>query len=195
MEDFMQIAKRNGQQAWQIIDELHLEDIWKTAGAVVHLVGSLRMGLLMKHRDIDFHIYSDALDPERSFAAMAQLAANPAIGHIEYRNLINSAEQCIEWHAAYRDKEQNVWQIDMVHILRGSRYDGYFEKMADRIAAALTPDKKKTILQLKYETPDTEKIMGIEYYQAVIRDGVSTYAQFVEWRKKHPVSGIIEWMP
>ena len=43
--------------------------------------------------------------------------------------------------------------------------------MAERISAVLTDEMRLAILKLKYETPDTEKIMGVEYYQAVIQDG------------------------
>ena len=74
-------------------------------------------------------------------------------------------------------------------------YDGYFEKVADNICAALTPEKKLAILTLKNETPDTEKIMGIEYYQAVIENGIDNYSDFIEWRKKHPANGIVNWIP
>lgn len=59
----------------------------------------------------------------------------------------------------------------MIHIVKGSRYDSYFEKMAERITAVLTDETRQAILKLKYETPDTAKIMGVEYYQAVIQDG------------------------
>ena len=52
-----------------------------------------------------------------------------------------------------------------------------------------------TILELKYLTPDDEHIMGIEYYQAVIADGVRTYSEFMEWRKTHPANGIVNWCP
>ncbi len=37
--------------------------------------------------------------------------------------------------------------------------------------------------------------MGIEYYQAVLRDGVRTYAEFEAWRAANPVTGVLEWMP
>ena len=69
------------------------------------------------------------------------------------------------------------------------------EMVADRIAAVLTDRTRETILRLKYETPEAEKIMGIEYYQAVLRDGVGTYTEFEAWRAAHPVTGILEWMP
>ena len=50
--------------------------------AEINLVGSLRTGLLMKHRDIDFHIYSSPLNLADSFLAMARLAENPSIKRI-----------------------------------------------------------------------------------------------------------------
>ena len=62
----------------------------------------------------------------------------------------------------------------MIHMPCGSAWDGYFERVADRIAAVLTDETHRAILQIKYDTPETVKIMGIEYYQAVLRDGVRT---------------------
>lgn len=94
-----------------------------------------------------------------------------------------------------RGTDHELWQIDMIHLLKGSYYDGYFEQVAERISAVLTPEIRETILKLKYETPDTEEIMGIEYYQAVIQDGIHDYAAFQNWRKAHPTNGIINWRP
>ena len=195
MEPITEIAQKNQQKAWNIINDTDIINIWKEAGAEIHLVGSLNMGLLMKHRDIDFHIYSSPLSLSDSFSAIAKLAENKQIQRIEFTNLLNTDEKCLEWHAWYLDSNSELWQIDMIHILKGSTYDGYFEKMAKRISAVLTNETRYAILKLKYETPDVEKIMGIEYYQAVIQDRVRTYSEFMEWRKKHPVTGIVEWMP
>ena len=83
----------------------------------------------------------------------------------------------------------------MIHICKGSRYDGYFERVAERIEHVLTDEIRKTVLELKYDTPDTEKISGIEYYRAVIVGGVRSYAEFEQWRERNPSYGIIEWMP
>ena len=74
-------------------------------------------------------------------------------------------------------------------------WDGYFERVADRIAAVLTDETRRAVLQIKYDTPDEVKIAGIEYYVAVLRDGVRTYDAFAEWRRTHPLTGIVEWMP
>ena len=193
--NILELAKRNQQKAWEIIEDTRIVRIWEGIGAKVNLVGSLRTGLLMKHRDIDFHIYTSPLDLSASFRAMAELAENTSVKKIEYTNLLHTAEACIEWHAWYQDMEGELWQIDMFHIQEGSRYDGYFENVADRILAVLTEDTRHAILNLKYETPETEKIMGIEYYQAVLQAGVRTYAEFEEWRKLHPVTGVVEWLP
>lgn len=149
----------------------------------------------MKHRDIDFHIYSDPVVLCDSFRAVALLAEHPAVERIEYLNGLHTDEACVEWHVGYRDEEEQLWQIDMIHICKGSRYDGYFERVAERIEHVLTDEIRKTVLELKYDTPDTEKISGIEYYRAVIVGGVRSYAEFEQWRERNPSYGIIEWMP
>ena len=193
--DIFDIASRNQQRAWEIIESTNVIPIWESVGAKVNLVGSLSTGLLMKHRDIDLHIYTSPLTLTDSFRAMAKLSENVAIKKMECINLLHTVEACVEWHAWYQEPDDELWQIDMIHIRKGSRYDGYFEKVADRIEALLTDETKQAILQLKYETPETEKIIGVEYYQAVIQDGIRNYADFSEWRKRHPVTGVVEWMP
>ena len=177
MNDILEIAAANQQRAREVIRDTDLEAIWRSVGAEANLVGSLRTGLLMTHRDIDFHIYSSPLRVADSFAAMARLAENPRIRRIEYGNLLDAQDQCLEWHAWYADADERLWQIDMIHMPRGSAWDG------------------RAVLQIKYDTPDEVKIMGIEYYQAVLRDGVRTYAEFEAWRAANPVEGILEWMP
>ena len=193
--EIMRLAEMNRLRAHEIIREADIERIWSSIGAEVHLVGSLRMGLMSKHRDIDMHIYTERLVPEESFRAMAELSKNPSVGSISCRNLSQTEEACIEWHATWLDRDDREWQIDMIHILKGSRYDGYFERMAERVKAALTGDTRLAILRLKAGTPENEHVMGVEYYQAVLRDGVRTMADFMRWRAEHPVNGVMEWMP
>lgn len=195
MSAMLELHERNIRVAWDVVRDLDVEGAWGSIGAAVNLVGSLKTGLLMKHRDIDFHIYTDALDVAESYRAMAGIAGNPAVERVEYRNLIDTEEACIEWHAWCRDKNGDVWQIDMIHILRGSAYDGFAERAARNIAATLTPEAKNIILRLKYETPDDEKVMGIEYYLAVLRDGVTSFPEFVAWRESHPMTEIVLWAP
>ena len=194
IENILKTAADNQKRAWQAIEQSGVIRCWESIGAKVNLVGSLKTGLLMKNRDIDFHIYTPQMKIGDSFRAMAQLAENPNIVKIEYVNLLQEADTCLEWHAWYRDERNLLWQLDMIHMPAGSPYDGYFEKIAERIAAVITPEQRTAILQLKFETPDELKIAGIEYYLAVIRDGIRNYADFDRWRQQNPLNGIVEWM-
>ena len=188
------IANNNLQKAMRIIEKSGIRQAWEAIGATVNQVGSMAMALLMKHRDIDFHIYTDKLDIAESFEVMKKICANPAVTRMEYRNLADTEEACLEFHIWFMLDDEE-WQIDMIQILKGSRFDGYFEHVAQRIKAVLTPEIRRTILELKYQTPDNEYIMGIEYYQAVLADGIRSYPEFMEWRKTHPANGIISWCP
>ena len=149
----------------------------------------------MKNRDIDFHIYSDPFVFANSFAAISKLAGNNRIKRIEYVNLLDTDEMCLEWHAWYQDQHGDLWQIDMIHLLNDSPYAGHFEMVADRIQAVLIPETRLAILSIKNEIPEEKKVMGIEICQAVIRDGVRTYQDFLQWKVHNPTDGIIDWMP
>lgn len=65
--DILDMAGRNQQKAWEIIESTGVIPIWESIGAKVNLVGSLSTGLLMKHRDIDLHIYTSPLSLADSF--------------------------------------------------------------------------------------------------------------------------------
>lgn len=194
VNDIETIARNNFNKALLVIEKSGVKQAWGSIGATVNPVGSVAMGLLMKHRDIDYHIYTEKLDIAESFKVMQKICANPAVTRMEYRNLADTGEACLEFHVWFM-LENEEWQIDMIQILKGSQFDGYFERVAERIKAVLTPETRHTILELKYLTPDGEHIMGIEYYQAVIADGIRSYEEFRQWRKNHPPKGIINWCP
>ena len=64
------IAQNNLEKAELVIKNSGVRQAWESIGAAVNQVGSMAMGLLMKHRDIDFHIYTDKLDIAESFKAV-----------------------------------------------------------------------------------------------------------------------------
>lgn len=77
----LELADRNRREALSILETLQIEAIWRSVGATPHLVGSLRSGLLMKHLDIDLHIYSPApLHIGDSFAALSRIARTRGSG-------------------------------------------------------------------------------------------------------------------
>lgn len=65
------LAAENQRRARQVAETLRIAERWEEAGAEVHPVGSLPMGLLVKHLDLDFHIYSDEVRPAVGMAVMA----------------------------------------------------------------------------------------------------------------------------
>ena len=195
MEAYRKIAEENQRRGREIIAETKLVESWEAIGAQVNLIGSLSTGLMMKKLVIDMHVYTDTLSVQESFRAAALIASHPGITRIEYTNLIDTEEECIEWHAAYRDRDGRMWKMDMIHIRRGSAYDGFAERMASRIGAVLTDETRDTILRLKYQTPDTEPVIGAEYYAAVLSGGVRDYAGLMAWREEHRGDNLIDWLP
>ena len=196
IREILALTEANQRRARAIIRETGLCEAWQAVGARAEVVGSLRSGLLVKHLDIDLHIYSPApLQVSDSFAAMTRIASDPRIRRVEYANLLDAEDGCLEWHALYEEGDGRRWQIDMIHLAENSPWAGYFERVADRIAAVLTDETREAILRLKYETPDTVKIPGIAYYRAVLEGGVRDPAAFEAWLGSHPVEGIVRWIP
>ncbi len=191
--DYAAAAQKNETQAHAVIRKSGVVQAWESIGAKINLVGSLKIGTLGKHPDIDFHTYTPELDIRQSFAVMAQIAQNPQARHIKFVNLADTEECCFEWHIWFDDNNGTLWQIDIIQIKRGTKYDGYFEKQAEEIKAAMSEEMRQTIIRLKFETPDNFKIAGIEYYKAVIQDGITNFDDFLKWRKSHNFKGIIKW--
>ncbi len=177
------------------ISETGIIPAWERIGATVHLVGSLKSGLLMKSRDIDLHIYTGKLDITESFSVMQELAERLKLKEIQYKNLVHTEEECIEWHVLYEDQELHTWKFDLIHIRKGSKYDGVVENVTAAIAKLLTPGLRETILRIKYEVPDGVMIPGIEIYHAVFTGGVRSYEELERWRQEHPLTNSLDWLP
>lgn len=190
--DILKIAELNQKAAWKILEETRIIQTWESIGATVNIVGSLKSGLLMKNRDIDMHIYSDRLNIIESLSVIQSLAERLPLKDIHYINGIDTEEECIEWHVLYEDKELNRWKFDMIHIRKGSKYDGTVEKATDTIIRQLTPEIRQTILQIKYDVPDDIMIPGIEIYHAVFMGGVKSYEELNRWRKTNPLTNSLE---
>jgi len=195
MEQILEIAESMQRDAWAIIKDTGIIEIWSSIGATINLVGSLKMGLLINNRDIDFHIYTTPFKLSDSFSAISKLSENKRIKTINYGNLLEAEDKCVEWHASYEGKDGHSWQIDMIHILNDSPYAGYFEKVADRISAVLTPEISNNILKIKNSIPIEKKVMGIQIYKAVIEHGIQDIDSFWQWKEQNPDEGIIAWMP
>ncbi len=194
-EELFNLSDTRYKRAKEIIEELKLIETWEETGATINTVGSVRTNLLMKHRDIDFHIYSEEFDIKESFAAIAKISDNNRVKRVQYGNLIEAEDRCLEWHLFYEAEKGEEWQIDLIHILNDSPYKGYFEKVADRINDVMDDEKREAILRIKNDIPEGKKVMGINIYKAVIKDGVRDYSRFLDWEEDNGENGIVEWMP
>jgi len=182
-------------RAWEIVQKTGVMEIWQGIGAKVNPVGSLAMGLMMKHRDIDLHIYSDPFRIEDSFKAAGRLAQVAGVRNMTYINGLDLEDRCLEWHAAYYTADGEEWKMDMIHIRKDSAYVGYFEKVAERVKAMLTDETRRAILAIKQALPDGENVMGIRIYRAVLQGGARDIHAFHQWEQAHPLNGIEHWMP
>lgn len=195
MIDLSELAARNIAASHKVIQDTKIVESWERIGAEVNLIGSVKTGLQIKHLDVDFHVYTDTLTIADSFRAITAIASNGRITHVEYTNLIDTNEECIEWHAWYKDETSYLWQIDMIHIRRGSEFDGFAERMADAITAKLTSETREAILRLKHETPTGLKISGVKYYAAVMSYGIRTMPEFNRWCEENENTDFINWLP
>lgn len=190
--DIIKLSQQNQKLAWEILDESNVIPIWESIGAKINIVGSLKTGLMMRSLDIDIHIYTKEISIKDSFDAISQIAQNSSFKEIQYKNLIDTEEECIEWHLIYEDRNSNLCKFDLIHILMGSKYDGFVENVTDSIINKLTPETKKTILQIKYDIPDGIKIPSIEIYQAVLSNKISSYKEFIQWRESNALTNTME---
>lgn len=195
MKEYLLLALENQRRAHEILSESKIVEIWQKNSCKVNLVGSLAMKLLVKHLDIDLHVYSSGITEESSFAIVSQIAKNERVREIKCINGLHTDEHCIAWHISYEDTDSRLWQIDIIHIESSTQYDGYFEKMAERINEKLTDEQRDTIMRLKYETPDGEEIHGVEYYQAVMEANVKSLPELRKWATENRRPGGSYWMP
>ncbi|SDT84890.1 hypothetical protein [Desulfobacula phenolica] len=195
MNHILEIAEQIQKKAWGVIDDINIIELWSSIGATINLVGSLKTGLLINNRDIDFHIYTNPFRLADSFSVISRLAENKRIKTINYTNLLEAEDKCIEWHAFYDDQEGYSWQIDMIHILNESPYVGHFENVAERISKVLTQETREAILRIKNDIPIRKKVMGIQIYKAVIENGIRDIDSFWQWKQQNPDGGIITWIP
>ena len=108
-------AKAAHRQALEVLRVSGIAQVWEQAGCRVNIVGSLRMGLMAKHRDIDLHVYSSGVTVEDSFAIAARIAADPRITEVKCINGLHTEESCVAWHLMF-DYGGEMWQVDVIHI-------------------------------------------------------------------------------
>jgi hypothetical protein len=189
------LSQQIRQSALEVLKELDIVNRCRSIGIEVNIIGSLKSDLMLNHRDIDLHLYSDEPIIEKSFSLIKQIATNNGVKDIHYKNLLDTKEECIEWHLLFDNEDGEVWKLDMIHIKKGSCYDGYFENVTKKIIQRLTPETKNIILEIKYKLGTKSNVPGIQIYQAVLDCGIKNYTDFIKWQNNNSSKEIVEWIP
>jgi hypothetical protein len=193
--ELLELSRQMRQSAQKVLNDLDVENNCHNVGGTVNIVGSLKTDLMLNHRDIDLHIYTGEPMVEKSFSFMKKIAENKDVKDIRYKNLLDTKEECIEWHVRFEDKDKSIWKLDIIHIRKGAFYDGFFERVTDKIIEKLTPETKEAILQIKHELGEKSDVAGIQIYHAILGHGIKNYADFIQWSKKNPIDTVLEWTP
>lgn len=172
-----------------------LLEAWESIGAGIRCVGSFRTGLMMRDRDIDLHVYTETLDAAAALKALQPILTSPATMKFTYVNGADSGEHCLEWHLETAADDGEIWTVDIIQILAGSTFDGFFEDTAEAIIDAMTPESRRRILELKAAEPAGSEICGIEFCKAVLTDHVTTWDEFIRRRESGPSADLLSWRP
>ena len=70
LSDIKQISAQFQDKAKQILKESNFIEILERNGLRVNLIGSLIMGLMVNHRDIDLHFYSKDITTVFGYACL-----------------------------------------------------------------------------------------------------------------------------
>ena len=170
-------------------------EVWESLGAKIRSVGSFRTDLMMKDRDIDLHVYTETLDPERVRKAVTPLLASGKVRKLAYADNSGTDEHCLEWHWLLSDSRGEIWTFDVIQILAGSAFDGFFEDASEALLDVLTPETRKKILELKAAEPEGSGICGMEFCRAVLEGHVAGWEEFLAWRRSVPPETLLDWRP
>ena len=56
--DIHELARQNQQSAWKVLEDTCIIEAWERIGATVHLVGSLRTGLLAESEGYRYPLFT-----------------------------------------------------------------------------------------------------------------------------------------
>jgi hypothetical protein len=183
MENFETINKENLKIAYNIINELNIENVFKEYDYKANLIGSVPTKLLMNNLDIDYHVYSNNMNINDIYKLIGVIATNKRIIETSFFNFFDSEDKSYDCHLHYLDNDNNKWRIDIIFIKNNSPYVGKAENIRDIINNNITQDQRNKILRIKNELyKNNIEFHGIEVYKAVIEFAISTTEDFIKWK-------------
>ena len=186
------------RDAWQsqgerLLQEFDVSHILQPLGVLV-LEGSFTYGLMIKP-DIDGRIYSNNPSVEAVSGMLKPLAMHPGVVRtmlVNYTELKPEPGMPVGLYLGIRYQfEHVIWNFDIWITKPEDELSAEFKPMA-----RMDDAQRDELLLLKYQLkesgfyPGSSKIPGsfssADLYRAVLRDGVATIDDLLEWRKDHP---------
>jgi hypothetical protein len=183
-------------EASHVVAELGLPALLSRAGSVEQ-VGSSVSGLMV-WRDLDFNILCRDLTLERTFQVMRPLLTHPRVSRLDYRNETGHhapselrGDERYYFVIYYETATGDEWKIDASFWLSDAPRDqlAYIE----RLKKQLTAETRLAILWIKdvWRRLSTypDEVGGFDVYEAVLRHGVGTPAQFDTYLRERGLPG------
>jgi hypothetical protein len=193
LTDVLLRAEERRHTAERILAELELFPRWSAYGRPV-LVGAVAYDLVVSP-DIDMEIYCPMLKIEHGFEVIRQCALHPCVTKARFANELNRRDKALYWQLRYRDGDTE-WKIDMWSA--PTDYDlPRSEHFVAPMKAALTPETRRTILELKEarSADATLTCPSIDLYRAVLEDDVRSPEELRLWLQTHVTGALTDWKP
>lgn len=192
--DVLGEAERREKSAEAILRKLHVIERWSAIGRPV-LVGAASYGLMVAP-DIDLEVFCPGQPRvQDGFAVLASCATDPDTIEARFSNRLQGRDEGLYWQVRHRHDGEE-WKIDM-WSLRADHPGPLSSWMVEPMRAALTQEKRRTILTLKHAVAKSrdDQCGSIHIYRAVLQDGVSTLEEFRTWRAANDTESLTAWTP
>ncbi|MCA1057720.1 hypothetical protein LCL96_02180 [Rossellomorea aquimaris] len=186
-----QIKKRETAEC--ILRKLKLIERWSKLGDP-YLVGAAAYGLMVSP-DIDIETFSPELNPEQVLEMLTEVASDPDVLELKYRNYRNTPFGGCYFKLVYRYENSEDWTIDM--WLFHQNYCGPLSRdMVQPMNSVLTERDRGIILTIKEFVRKANKdIPSIYIYQSVLQWNVQNVEEFFQWFEKQERSMFNTWKP
>lgn len=166
---------------------------WSVYGDPV-VVGSVALGLVVRP-DIDLEIYADSPRTWDGFTIITDLAELPKLRAVRYKDNRDRREAGLYWKLEYELTADQLWTVDM-WLFDRSRRAASASPMIEPVLAALTDEKRDTILAIKEEAAALgSRAHGHWLYRAVLNEGVRSFAAYQAWIGDQDVWERTSWQP
>jgi hypothetical protein len=180
------------RHALDLLEELHVVERLSVLGPV-EVTGAVRHRLVVD-RDIDMDVTVDELDAGACFAAIGEIATDPRVLRIVYRNDA-SAFGWLAFDITCSDADGNAWIIELYVSTPAASFFGWTSELARLLEGVLTPDQRHAILELKEALVGDAEYRSMDVYRAVVDDGVRGTDDFLRWRPEHGSAKLARWLP